>query len=153
MGLRFMGLIVAGLMLAGLMLAGQAQAQVADLGGAAQGWLSQVRAQDGRGALTVSAPLTRAAAAHADDLAGSGRFSHEGSNGSSVGQRVRQQGYKFCFVAENIAKGQGSLQEVLEGWMASPGHRRNILAEQAVEFGLVQGPGNLWVMVLGRPGC
>src|SRR6056297_270370 len=153
MATRFSGRIAAALMLAGLMLAGQAQAQMTDMGGSAQGWLSQMRAQDGRGALAVSAPLTRAAAAHADDLAGSGRFSHEGSNGSSVGQRVRKHGYGFCFVAENIAKGQGSLQEVLEGWMASPGHRRNILAEQAVECGLVRGPDNLWVMVLGRPGC
>lgn len=144
---------LAGVIAAGLMLAAQAQAQMTDLGGAAQGWLSQVRAQEGRGALKPSAQLTRAATAHAEDLARSGRFSHEGSNGSSVGQRVRKQGYKFCFVAENIAKGQGSLQEVLEGWMASPGHRRNILAEQAVEFGLVQGPDSLWVMVLGRPGC
>lgn len=144
---------LAGVIAAGLMLAAPVEAQMADLGAAAQGWLSQVRAQEGRGALKPSGQLTRAATAHAEDLARSGRFSHEGSNGSSVGQRVRKQGYKFCFVAENIAEGQGSLQDVLEGWMASPGHRRNILAEQAVEFGLVRGPDNLWVMVLGRPGC
>lgn len=37
--------------------------------------------------------------------------------------------------------------------MASPGHRRNILDGEVTEFGLVRGPGDLWVMVLGRAGC
>ncbi len=130
--------------------AGGARAEIADLGAAAQGWINATRAEAGRGALRVSAPLTRAAAAHAADLARSGRFSHDGS---SVGDRVRRQGYGYCFAAENLAKGQGRLDEVLRGWMRSPGHRRNMLSEHAVEFGLVRGAGRIWVMVLGRSGC
>ncbi|WP_306153288.1 CAP domain-containing protein [Roseovarius sp. MMSF_3281] len=126
---------------------------VQDLGPSARDRINATRAEAGRDALSVNRKLTRAAAAHARDLAETGAFSHTGSNGSSVGDRVRRQGYGFCFVAENIAKGQGALEQVLSGWMASPGHRRNIRAEQAVEFGLVRGPGNLWVMVLGKPGC
>ncbi|WP_294622239.1 CAP domain-containing protein [uncultured Roseovarius sp.] len=124
-----------------------------DLGPSARDQINASRAEAGRSALSVNRQLTQAAAAHARDLADTGAFSHTGSNGSSVGDRVRGQGYGFCFVAENIAKGQGSLEQVLSGWMASPGHRRNILASQAREFGLVRGPGNLWVMVLAKPGC
>ena len=127
--------------------------EVQDLGPAARNWINATRVEAERGAVAVNGALTQAAAAHARDLAGSGAFSHTSSNGSSVGDRVRRQGYGFCFVAENIAKGQGSLEQVLNGWLASPGHRRNILASQAQEFGLVRGPGNLWVMVLGKPGC
>lgn len=133
-------------------VAGMAQ-DMQDLGPAARDWMNATRAEAGRGALEVNAKLTQAAAAHARDLAKTGSFSHTGSDGSTVGDRVRRAGYGFCFVAENIAKGQGSLDQVLNGWKASPGHRRNILAKQAREFGLVRGPGNLWVMVLGRSGC
>ena len=133
-------------------VAGLAQ-DVQDLGPAARDWMNGTRAGAGRGALAVNGELTQAAALHARDLARTGAFSHSDSDGSSVGDRVRRAGYGFCFVAENIAKGQGTLKQVLDGWMASPGHRRNILAGQAREFGLVRGPGNLWVMVLGRSGC
>lgn len=124
-----------------------------DLGPTARDHINASRAEAGRSPLRVNRQLTQAAAAHARDLADTGTFSHTGSNGSSVGDRVRGQGYGFCFVAENIAKGQGTLEQVLTGWMASEGHRRNMLASQAREFGLVRGPGNLWVMVLGKPGC
>ena len=126
---------------------------IQDLGPAARDRINATRADAGRAAVAVNSALTQAATAHARDLARSGAFSHSGSNGSSVADRVRRQGYGFCFVAENIAKGQGSLEQVLNGWLASPAHRRNILASQAREFGLVRGPGNLWVMVLGKPGC
>ena len=130
-----------------------AQAQATDFGQASLGWVNTERARNGRGAVALSPKLTRAAAAHVGDMAKNGYFSHTGANGSSIGDRVRRQQYGFCFVAENIAKGQGTLDEVLRGWMASPGHRRNMLHKSAAEFGLVRGPGNLWVMVLGRPGC
>ncbi|WP_294614442.1 CAP domain-containing protein [uncultured Roseovarius sp.] len=130
-----------------------ANAQVADLGQASLDWVNAQRAQSGRGAVVVSPALTRAAAAHAGDMGKKGYFSHTGANGSSIGDRVRRQKYRFCFVTENIAKGQDTLDEVLRDWMASPEHRRNMLHESAVEFGLVRGPGQLWVMVLGRSGC
>ena len=147
--MRFLTLAICALWLP---VAGLAQ-EMQDLGPAARNWINATRTEAGRGAVTVNDALTQAAAAHARDLAQSGTSSHTGSNGRSVGDRVRRQGYGFCFVAENIAKGQGSLEQVLNGWLASPGHRRNLLASQAREFGLVRGPGNLWVMVLGKPGC
>lgn len=126
---------------------------LSDMGPSAANWLNAYRSEKGRPALSVSPRLTRAAAGHAADMAARGFFNHTGSGGSSIGDRVRAQGYGFCFVAENIAKGQGSLDQVLSGWAASEGHNRNMLAREAREFGLVRGPGNLWVMVLGRPGC
>lgn len=137
-----------------LTVSGPLHAQnIQDVSTEARTWVNDARAQAGRVDLALSPALTDAAVAHARDLAQTGRFSHVGSNGSSVGHRVRRQGYGFCFVAENIAKGQGSLDAVLKGWMTSEGHRRNMLAKQARDFGLVRGPGDLWVMVLGASGC
>ena len=86
-------------------------------------------------------------------MAEAGFFSHAGSDGSDIGARLDRIGYGWCAAAENIAKGHSSVTEVLDGWRASPGHRRNMLNREVTEMGLAQAAGNHWVMVLGRPGC
>jgi uncharacterized protein YkwD len=78
-------------------------------------------------------------------------FDHTGSDGSTIGDRLNAQGY--CFAAENIAKGQSSLDEVMESWANSSGHRKNMVHKKVTEFALARADGNIWVMVLGRPGC
>ena len=70
-----------------------------------------------------------------------------------MSDRVRKQRYRYCFVAENIAMGQGSIDEVLRAWMKSRPHRKNLLSRKADEFGLAWSEGNRWVMVLGKDGC
>ena len=51
-----------------------------------------------------------------------------GSNGSDPGDRLRAAGYRTDGGwAENIASGYGNPAAVMAGWMASPGHRANIL--------------------------
>ncbi len=127
--------------------------QVQDMGASALAEINAIRSQNSRDALAHDPALTAAATSHARDMAQAGFFGHAGSDGSGIGDRVGRTGYGFCFVAENIAKGQGSLGEVLAGWMNSTGHRQNLLHKQADDFGLVRGPGDIWVMVLGRAGC
>lgn len=115
--------------------------------------LNRYRASMGLAPVSASRKLRKAAESHASDMARNGFFSHTGSNGSSIGERVRRQGYRFCFVAENIAKGQETLADVMQDWANSPGHRQNMLNRKATEFALVRMPDNIWVMVLGQPGC
>ncbi len=124
-----------------------------DVSAVAQAAVAEIRTRHGLQALTVSDALMRAATAHAQDMQRNGFFSHTGSDGSGIGDRARAAGYGFCFIAENIAKGQGSLDQVMTGWMGSTGHRRNILSEGAREFALVRDEDSIWVMVMGRPGC
>ena len=138
---------VALIIFAGLM----AQAAIADP--AATQALNDYRAGSGLPPISYSSTLEKAATGHALDMARKGFFDHAGSDGSSVGQRVERVGYGWCFVAENIAKGQGSLSQVMADWAASPGHRRNMLDQRAQEFALVEGPDRVWVMVLAAPGC
>ncbi len=128
--------------------AGTAHSEPAVLGA-----LNAFRAQKGAPPVQYSKPLEIAAQRHAQDMARRGFFSHRGSNGSNVGQRVRAAGYGFCFVAENIAMGQRSLKAVMQAWTTSAGHRRNMLDRRAAEVALVKADNNIWVMVLGRPGC
>ena len=106
------------------------------------------RADQGRAPLVYDARLEAAARSHGEDMVAKGFFSHTGSDGSDIGTRLGRVGYAFCFGAENIAAGQRSLGEVMAGWMASRGHRRNILHRSAQAVGVARGAGNRWVMVL-----
>ena len=115
--------------------------------------MNALRAEAGRAALRYSDQLERIARLHAEDMARSGVFSHTGSDGSTLGDRAGGAGYGFCFIAENIAKGQRTREAVMASWGQSRGHRRNMLDRRATEMGLARADGALWVMVLGRPGC
>tara|TARA_R110001606_G_scaffold364157_1_gene518490 strand:+ start:41 stop:511 length:471 start_codon:yes stop_codon:yes gene_type:complete len=114
------------------------------------GALNAQRAANGRAALNADSRLAAAAQAHAADMAATGFFSHRGSNGSTMGQRITAQGYGKCVMAENIASGQQSEAEVLTTWMNSPGHRANILDPKMRAYGLGRS-GTIWVLDLG--GC
>ncbi|OBY25501.1 CAP domain-containing protein [Leisingera sp. JC1] len=130
----------------------QAQAQDVDRS-AAQANINGLRADSGLPPLAYSAGLEKAALAHAGDMARKGFFSHTGSSGSTLGTRLTHAGYGWCAAAENIAMGQPGLAEAMASWQASRGHRRNMLSREVTEFAIARGAGNVWVMVLARPGC
>lgn len=113
--------------------------------------LNTLRQSQGLPELSYSRKLERAARSHAEDMARKGFFSHTGSNGSDVGRRVRKAGYDWCFVAENIAKGQNGLDAVMSAWAQSRGHRANMLSRKAKEFALFEAADRTWVMVLAAP--
>ena len=113
--------------------------------------LNAMRAQQGVAPLSYAPRLEAAARAHALDMARHGYFSHTGRDGSGVGDRVRAQGYRWCYVAENLAKGQGDLTQVMRGWAQSAPHYRNMMSRNATGFGLFQGPDRIWAMVLAAP--
>jgi uncharacterized protein YkwD len=114
--------------------------------------LNGLRAQVDAPPLVLSPQLQAAAEAHGRDMVTKGYFDHKGRDGSSIATRVKREGYRYCFAAENIARGQKSLNDVMGGWAMSPGHRKNMLSKEAREFGLAR-VGTTWVMVLGRSGC
>lgn len=84
--------------------------------------------------------------------------SHTGSDGSSVGDRATAAGYAWSWIGENIAWGYGTVQQVVDGWMASPGHCGNIMKADYKHIGLacVRGTSsntwpNYWTLDLGKP--
>jgi uncharacterized protein YkwD len=108
-------------------------------------------------ALALSATLTRVAADHARELATRQVLAHRGRDGSTAGQRVRAAGYRPTSVGENIAAGPASAEEVMNGWLASPGHCANLMNGSYTELGLAYAdagpgsPGLYWVQVLASP--
>ncbi|WP_020142197.1 CAP domain-containing protein [Terracoccus sp. 273MFTsu3.1] len=85
------------------------------------------RSRAGCGPVSANAALRRAAQGHSDDMASRDYFSHTSPDGVTFAERIRAAGYDGGAIAENIAAGQVSAQEVMRSWMASPGHRANIL--------------------------
>ena len=79
--------------------------------------------------------LAGAALGHSADMAAKRYFSHAGKDGHMVGERAQAAGYQWRRVGENIAVGQESPDEVVAGWLDSPGHCANLMDPQLSEMG------------------
>jgi uncharacterized protein YkwD len=119
--------------------------------------INAYRRQKGLKPLRLNSELTSAAKLHSKDLAKWDRISHFGSDGSSPWDRVKRTGYSARVAAENVGTGQASIEEVMRGWKASPGHNKNLLLSDAEHMGiaLVQDPRTefktFWTLVLAAP--
>lgn len=113
--------------------------------------VNQSRQDQGLAPLTAGADLDEAARAHAEDMLERDYYAHQSPEGDTVRDRyLSAGGSEWELVAENIARCQGCpvpadvarVEAFHEGWMNSPGHRRNILAPGLARFGFaVSGAG------------
>ncbi len=95
---------------------------------------NQRRHAAGCGRLDVDPDLIVASLRQSDFMADTGTLSHIGRNGSTFVARARAAGYAAP-AGENIAWGYRTATEVMDAWMASPAHRRNILNCDARSIG------------------
>jgi Ca2+-binding RTX toxin-like protein len=95
------------------------------------------RAKNGLRALVLSQKLDQAADKYARRLAEGDFFSHTDiQTGSQASDRAAAEGYNYTYIGENIAAGYSSAEAVFQGWMASTGHRENILNANYTHMGL-----------------
>jgi uncharacterized protein YkwD len=80
--------------------------------------------------------LASAASAHSQDMAAKNYFSHTSLDGRSPGARITATGYRWSTWGENISAGRSSMDSTLAGWLASPGHCRNIMNPRFKDYGL-----------------
>ena len=105
----------------------------------------------------LSDTLANVAFGHAADMATHNYFEHEDRAGHTPADRVRATGYREKLVGENIAYGPESTDEVVRGWLDSPGHCENIMDPRFAEMGIAFAPGHsskrglYWVQVLAAP--
>ncbi len=71
--------------------------------------------------------LESAALTHAQDMTAHGYIGHTGSDGSMPADRATRANYTWSVVAENVAAGQTTAEEVVKTWLASPGHCANLM--------------------------
>ena len=88
------------------------------------------------GPLARHAALDAAALKHAQDIAARGELDHEGADGSTAAERVAREGYRWTAVGENVASGQSVAEEVVDTWLASAGHCRNLMHARYAETGI-----------------
>ena len=96
------------------------------------------RERRGLAPLVRSEPLRAIARAHSEDMVSRGFFDHTSPGGASTAGRVRGAGLRFARVSENIARSlnvDDPVRTTVEGWLESPGHRRNMLDPAVVETG------------------
>lgn len=108
--------------------------------------------------LTWNETLARAALGHSRDMAEKRYFDHKEPGGSTPPVRATQAGYRWSRVSENIASGQRTVAEAVEGWLDSPGHCANIMnpvvTEMGAAFAVNPASGRrtvYWTQMFGRP--
>jgi uncharacterized protein YkwD len=97
--------------------------------------------------------LEDAAEGHAKDMARKKYFNHNSKDGRNMSDRViaagyNYKGYKSFAIGENIAAGQQSIAEVMDGWFKSEDHCRNLMNPGFKEVGIAQYK-NYWVQDFG----
>lgn len=99
--------------------------------------------------LKWSETLEETAFNHARDMAKRAYFSHITPDGVDVGERVRNAGYNWAYVGENIAQGQKHFDQVLEDWIVSPVHCKLLMNPNFAETAVARFE-NKWVQHFGR---
>ncbi|MEG6617150.1 CAP domain-containing protein [Peptococcaceae bacterium 1198_IL3148] len=120
------------------------QQQVVDL-------VNQERAKVGLKPLVAKADLTKVAQVKAEDMATNKYFSHTSPTYGSPFDMMKQFGIKYSYAGENIAMGYRSPEQVMEGWMNSEGHKKNILNPNFTEIGVgFTSNGYYWVQEFAK---
>ncbi|TNE64081.1 MAG: CAP domain-containing protein [Bacteroidetes bacterium] len=92
--------------------------------------------------------LEKVAQRHAEDMNRRSYFSHDSKDGTSFSKRVRQAGYDWHYVGENIAMGYPTAEAVVRAWRTSKDHCPNLMSPNFKDMGVGKA-GPYWVQDLG----
>lgn len=112
------------------------------------------RKKEGLRELQPHPKLFQSARLHAANMAKQEKLDHE-LDGKTMIDRLQAVEYGVESAAENIAHKQTTPRKVMESWMDSEGHKKNILTEDYIHIGVAVARSakgeRYWVMVLGTP--
>lgn len=122
-------------------------------------WTNVQRANNGLGPLYENDKLDQDAILKMNDMFQKQYFEHVSPQGQGPSYWADQVGYAYVVLGENLALGDfDNDQALVDAWMASPGHRANILNNKYTEIGVAVGKGNFqghetWIAVqaFGEP--
>jgi hypothetical protein len=104
---------------------------------------NQKRAENGLQALVTNDQLSIAASRKADDMFAKNYWAHNSPDGTTPWVFIKQSGYDYVYAGENLARGFTSAADVVNAWMASPGHRANLLSSNFKDVGFAVKSGTL----------
>lgn len=106
---------------------------------------NQERAKNGIPALQLDVNLSKVARAKSLDMKNKGYFDHNSPTYGSPFDMMKSFGITYRSAGENIAMGQRTPEEVVNAWMNSDGHRKNILNASFTHIGVgYVAEGNYW---------
>lgn len=98
--------------------------------------VNEIRVQNGLKKFTASWELSRVARYKSQDMKDNKYFSHTSPTYGSPFNMIKNFGIPFKTAGENIAYGYSTPQAVVNGWMSSEGHRKNILNPNFTQIGV-----------------
>ena len=116
-------------------------------------WTNKNREDAGINDLILDATLSEMAEQKLADLFAKQYFEHESPTGIGPSGLAKEAGYDYIVIGENLALGNFDGDKALvDAWMASPGHRANILNTRYHEIGIAVGQGTFegkktWIAV------
>ena len=130
-GILFMALFIVGggnQALAASSLAGQEQAII--------NYTNQIRNEAGLSELEVDNRLMQSALYKAQDMADKGYFAHTNPDGHRMSYWINGLDYHYTLAGENLAKGFTSVDSMLQAWVDSPTHYRNLVETEFTDIGV-----------------
>ncbi|UYZ24343.1 CAP domain-containing protein [Mesobacillus jeotgali] len=113
---------------------------------------NEQRRKNGLPNLQPDTALSNVAQEKSNDMQAKNYFSHTSPTYGSPFDMMRDFGVSYSTAGENIAMGQRSAEEVVNAWMNSEGHRKNILSPNYTHIGVGHTTqGNYWTqMFIGK---
>ncbi|SER27926.1 uncharacterized protein, YkwD family [Gracilibacillus ureilyticus] len=119
----------------------QVRQQVIDL-------TNKARSENGASPLKLDADLASVAQTKSEDMAENNYFSHTSPTYGSPFDMLRSFGVDYTKASENIAAGQQSPEQVVQSWLNSEGHRRNMLDPAVTHIGVgYESDGDYWTQM------
>ncbi len=103
--------------------------------------------------LSMNINLEIAAQNKSDYLINNNYFGHNTPDGKQFSSWIKDSGYKYSLIGENLATNFSSSKNTFNAWMKSQGHKDNILDPNFTEFGIGLNQKNnqsMVVVIFGR---
>ena len=104
---------------------------------------NQKREENGLPDLTMNDNLSVAASNKASDMFGKDYWAHNAPDGTTPWFFIKGAGYNYIYAGENLARGFNTAPDVINAWMESPGHRKNMLSSNYQNVGFAVSTGKL----------
>lgn len=98
--------------------------------------VNQEREKHGLKPLQLEPAVLKVADKKSQDMKEKHYFNHQSPTYGSPFEMLQQHGVDFRAAGENIAAGQKTAKQVMDGWMNSEGHRANILNPDYTHIGI-----------------
>jgi len=106
-------------------------------------YTNQYRLQEGKEPLILNDSLTQAALSKAQNMFADNYWAHISPDGTEPWYFITQSGYEYAHAGENLARDFKDPQGVVDAWINSPSHRKNILETDFEEIGVAVVDGDI----------